>query len=64
MYRVYGKLKKSNRFRAFDMQNNVFVSNLMFASMFDESQLNVLKKEIVYMNQANADYSFEIRKVK
>jgi hypothetical protein len=62
MYVVYGKLKTEKRFKPFDMNNNRFVVNLIHATVFDESQLEALKREVEYMNEHNPDYIFEIRK--
>jgi len=65
VYMVYGKHKvneASNRFHPFDMQNNKFVINLLYASMFTEEELPELNKEIKAMNQLNEDYIFEVRK--
>lgn len=62
MYMVYGKRKTEKRFKPFDMNNNRFVINLIHATVFDDSQLEELKKEVEYMNTHNPDYIFEIRK--
>ena len=63
MYRVYGKFNDMKRFKAFDMDNNKFVGNLINASVFYESELSKLKKEIAFMNENNDNYQFEIRQV-
>lgn len=62
-YRVYGKHKSMKQFKAFDMKENKFVGNLIYASTFTEDQKDDLQKEIDYMNDKNEQYTFEIRKV-
>lgn len=62
MLMVYGKLKTEKRFRPFDMKNNKFVINKIHATVFDESQLERLQKEVDYMNKYNEAYIFEIRR--
>jgi len=62
MYRVYGKKRSEARFKPFDMANNRFVTNLIYASLFQPEELGKLKDEIAYMNEHNPDYIFEIRK--
>lgn len=64
MYRVYGKLKKDKRFKAFDMENNIFVLNSIQASIFTSTQLEALTREIDFMNSANEEFEFEIREIK
>ena len=58
---VYGKEKTAKKFKAMDMSLGQFVSNLIYATMFQEEQREELQKEIDYMNKYNPDMVFEIR---
>lgn len=63
-YRVYGKHKNDKTFRAMDMSNGTFTSNLIYASFFYEHEYEGLQREVDYMNEHNPDYTFEIREVR
>ena len=58
---VYGKEKTAKKFKAMDMSLGQLVSNLIYATMFQEEQREELQKEIDYMNKYNPDMVFEIR---
>lgn len=61
MYMVYGKRKGGKRFYPFDMNSNRFVRLRIHATVFLESQLTDLKREVDSLNELNPEYVFEIR---
>ena len=61
-YIVYGKKRTGKKFKPFDAKKNQFVVNLIHASIFPESELPKLEKEVTFMNENNPEYIFEIRK--
>lgn len=58
---VYGKKKTEKRFKPFDMKDNKFVVNLIYASIFQDDDKPKLDYEVEYMNTFNKEYIFEIR---
>lgn len=63
MYRVYGKLKSETGYKPFDMKNGVFVTKLIYASIFSRGSIKALKEEIKYLNDSNPAHTFQIRKI-
>ena len=63
VYRIYGKLKTQKKFKPFDAENGVFVTNLMYASMYKRITFFKLVSEVNFMNKNNPGHIFEIRNI-
>ena len=61
MLRIYGKTKDMKRFKALDWKNGTFQSNLIYASYFEDLQLEELKKEIENNKQQNCKVTLVIK---
>lgn len=60
MYMIYGRTKGKGSFRPLDLNEGVFVFNLLFASMiFDEEKA---KRIVSRLTEGNPGYEFEYRK--
>ena len=62
-YRIYGKHKDDKQFLAMDLGRGVFVKNLIYASIIEESEKEKAETEVNYMNDSNPDFTFELRKM-
>ena len=63
-YRLYAKGKNGKRYSAMDYNAGTMVSNLTYATLFNESQLESLKSAVVDLNKYHdGEYHFEIREV-
>jgi len=60
-HRIYGKYKYDKQFRPMNMREGKQVGNLIYASMFSESEAKKCLEEI--QCPENSDWVFEMRKI-
>ena len=63
-YRLYAKHETDKRFKPMDFNRGVQVTNLIYATIFDDCKYDELKKEVEFMTKMNPEYTFEIRRIK
>ena len=60
-YRIYGKSNYDKKFRPLDCKYGWFVTNLMYATVFDSKE--EADDLCDYLNRENKGMTFEVRKV-
>jgi hypothetical protein len=64
MYRIYGKRKTAKRMKSYDSASGGLCSNLIYATLYTDDQLEALEEEVEQMRVLNPDHIFTIRKVR
>jgi hypothetical protein len=62
IYRIYGRLKGSGRFRPFDENESEFVKNLIYAPMYKARDGEKLVEKVKNMNLDNPKFEFIIKR--
>ena len=55
---LYVKDEKTNKYRAYDWNNNRFVGNLIYASIFDETDRLKAEKSLQLPENSHVQYQF------